>query len=88
MSNKNDSHERELYFQELAEMDKPQTEVEFLLIKIEELKSRLEECEQVLGMLEGFENWDIKSRTGMNTYRFDKTGIYSRFKEYTEKYKQ
>lgn len=48
MSNKDDGHERELYYQELAEMDRPQTEVEFLLIKIEELESRLKEAELCL----------------------------------------
>lgn len=88
MSNKDDSYERECYFQELSEMDRPQTEVDFLVDKIEGLELRLKECEQVLGMLESFENWDIKSKTSPNTYSFNKTGIYSRFKEYTDKYKK
>lgn len=55
--------------------------------KIELLENQIQEAEQILGMLESFENWDIVSRTAPNTYPFDKTGIYSRFKEYTEKYK-
>jgi hypothetical protein len=88
VSNKDDSYERECYFQELSEMDRTQTEVDFLIDKIEGLELRLKECEQVLGMLESFENWDIKAKTSLNTYGCNKTGIYSRFKEYTDKYKK
>lgn len=72
----------------LSDRVRPNSEAApWVLEEIKKLEKQIEEAEQVLGMLESFENWDIKSRTAPNTYPFDKTGIYSRFKEYTEEYK-
>ena len=59
----------------------------WVLEEIKKLEKQIQEAEQVLGMLESFENWVIKSKVTSSTYPFKETSVYSRFKEYVSRYK-